>query len=94
MHPTTHENNVAYIKMWWFMPVPLLVVFSLTCRIYSFFLAFSNSRESAKVECLQIKWKNLRNTHLLLKHSCVGGNEDLHASVLNRNDWAEDNIPT
>lgn len=74
------------------MPVQLLAVFPLTYRI--FFLAFSNGRETAKVGSLQIKWKNLRNTHLLLKHSCVCGNEDLHAFVFARNDWAEDNILT
>lgn len=35
------------------------------------FLEFRNGRENAKLESLQIKWKNLRNTHLPLENSCV-----------------------
>lgn len=44
------------------------------------------------LERLQIQWKTLRNTHLLLKHSCMCGNEDLHAFIFDRNDHVEDTL--
>lgn len=67
---------------------------SVSVDYLDYFLAFRKGRKDAKVECFQIKWKNLSNTHLLLKNSCVQGNENLHAYVSKGNNWAEDNIPT
>lgn len=67
---------------------------SVSVDYWDYFLAFRKGRKDAKVECFQIKWKNLSNTHLLLKISCVQGNENLHAYVSKGNNWAEDNIPT
>lgn len=43
---------------------------SVSVDYLDYFLAFRKGRKDAKVECFQIKWKNLSNTHLLLKNSC------------------------